>query len=297
MNKSMNNTIEHVWNDQNEAVQEKGYRLSRSSEGRLKTELTDGFSTKWAGKKWIALDQVDSTNDYAAKMAKQGAPHGTLVTAEYQHGGKGRRGRSWVMPKGSSIAASILVRPSLEPEKASMMTLVAGMAAAKGIRKITGLDVKLKWPNDGVIEGRKVSGTLTEMSMQQGTVDHIVIGTGINVNVTEFPEELKGIATSLALEKGSMVTRTEVLCAYVEEFEKLYEQFMTDRDMTGLQEEYQQLLVNCDRQVRVLEPGREYEGIARGIDKLGQLLVEKEDGSIIKVYAGEVSVRGIYQYV
>ena len=134
------------------------------------------------------------------------------------------------------------------------------------------------------------------MSMELGAIHYIVIGTGINANVTEFPEEIQDIATSLILEKGEKVDRAAIICAHMEAFEDFYDRFMEYGDMTLLRGDYQELLVNQNQQVRVLEPGNEYTGIARGIDELGQLLVEKEDGSMVKVYAGEVSVRGIYNY-
>ena len=280
-----------------EAVQNKGYRLCGYPDSISKTELESRMHTRWVGKNLICLDSVDSTNDYIKKLAEEGAPHGTLAVADYQSGGKGRRGRAWVTPHGSAIAMSILVRPQLAPEKASMMTLVAGMAVAKSVKEVTGLDVKIKWPNDVVIRGKKISGTLTEMSMELGAIHYIVIGTGINANVTEFPEEIQDIATSLILEKGEKVDRAAIICAHMEAFEDFYDRFMEYGDMTLLREDYQELLVNQNQQVRVLEPGNEYTGIARGIDELGQLLVEKEDGSMVKVYAGEVSVRGIYNYV
>lgn len=280
-----------------EAVQNKGYRLCGYPDSISKIELESRMHTKWAGRNLFCLDTVDSTNDYIKKLAEDGAPHGTLAVADYQSGGKGRRGRSWVTPHGTAIAMSILVRPTLAPEKASMMTLVAGMAVARSVKEVTGLDVKIKWPNDVVIDGKKISGTLTEMSMELGAIHYIVIGTGINANVTEFPDEIKDTATSLILEKGEKVDRAAIICAYMEAFEDFYDRFMEYGDMTLLREDYQELLVNQDKAVRVLEPGHEYTGIARGIDEMGQLLVEKEDGSIVKVYAGEVSVRGVYNYV
>lgn len=280
-----------------EAIQNKGYRLCGYPESISGTELESRLETKWIGKNLICLNEVDSTNDYLKKLAEEGAQHGTLVVSDYQSGGKGRRGRSWVTPHGTAVAMSILVRPKLAPDKASMMTLLAGMSVAKSVKKVTGLDVKIKWPNDVTVNGKKISGTLTEMSMELGAIHYIVIGTGINANVMEFPEEVKDIATSLAIEKGEKIDRAAIICAHMQAFEDYYERFMEYGDMRLLKDEYEEMLVNRNRQVRVLEPGNEYTGIARGIDELGQLLVEKEDGQIVKVYAGEVSVRGLYQYV
>lgn len=260
-------------------------------------ELGSRMQTKWAGGNLVYLEEVDSTNTYARKLAEDGALHGTLVVADYQNGGKGRRGRTWVMPPGKAIAMSLIVHPDIRPEKASMLTLVAGMAAAKAIRANTGLNAAIKWPNDIVIDGKKISGILTEMSAEMDGINYVVIGIGINANFTEFPEELKETATSLQLELGRPAERGALICAIMREFEVYYERFMETQSMEDLAAEYQQMLVNMNRQVRVLEPGNEYSGIARGIDGMGQLLVEKENGETVAVYAGEVSVRGIYNYV
>ncbi len=279
-----------------EAIQNKGYRLLTAPDTVSGAELKSRMETVWAGQELVYLDTVTSTNDYLKKLAEQGAPHGTLVVADYQSGGKGRRGRTWITPHGTTIAMSILLRPQIRPEKASMLTLVIGMAAAKAVCDVTGLDVKIKWPNDLVLHGKKLSGTLTEMSAEMEGIHYVVIGTGINANITELPEELKEIATSLQLELGYPVDRGAIICTCMRYFEKYYEKFIETQDMSLLGSEYQELLANMNREVRVLDPGGEYTGVARGIDELGQLLVEKEDGTVARVYAGEVSVRGIYQY-
>lgn len=279
-----------------EAVHNKGYRLVAAPDTVSGAELKSRMETRWAGRELVYLDTVDSTNDYVKKLAEQGAPHGTLAVADYQSGGKGRRGKIWITPHGTTIAMSILIRPQIRPEKASMLTLVIGMAAAMAVRDITSLDVKIKWPNDLVIHGKKLSGTLTEMSAEMEGIHYVVIGTGINANITEFPEELQEIASSLQIELGHPVDRGAIICASMKYFEEYYEKFIETEDMSLLKDGYQKLLANMEQQVRVLDPGNEYTGIARGIDDLGQLLVEREDGTVTRVYAGEVSVRGIYQY-
>lgn len=280
-----------------DAVKNKGYRLLESPDLITDVELGSRMDTNWAGGKLVYLDEVDSTNNYARKLAEDGVQHGTLVVADYQNGGKGRRGRTWVMPHRKAIAMSLIVRPDIRPEKASMMTLVTGMAVAEAIKKVTGLDTKIKWPNDIVINGKKISGILTEMSAEMDGINYVVIGIGINANFTEFPEELRETATSLQQQLGYPVDRGAIICMTMKIFEIYYERFMETQSMKGLAEEYQQMLANLDRQVRVLEPGNEYSGVARGIDETGQLLVEKENGETVAVYAGEVSVRGIYNYV
>lgn len=279
-----------------EAVQNKGYRLLNYPDTVSGAELRSRMRTAWAGKELIYLKTVDSTNNYAKKLAEEGAAHGTLVVADDQSSGKGRRGKNWLMPPGTTIAMSLVVRPQMRPERASMLTLIMGMAAARAVADVTGLNAQIKWPNDLVVGGRKLSGTLTEMSTELEGIHYVVIGTGINANITEFPQELRDIATSLQIELGRPIDRGAVICACMEAFEGYYDRFMQRQDMSLLQEEYQEFLANRDREVRVLEPGGAYSGVARGIDAFGQLLVEREDGSVEKVYAGEVSVRGIYQY-
>lgn len=278
------------------AVQNKGYRLIDCPDRITCEELISRMQTEWAGRRAVCLDTVDSTNNYAKKLAETGEAHGTLVAAEMQSGGRGRRGRSWVTPRGTAIAMSIIVRPQIRPEHASMLTLVMGAAAARAITQTTGLDVQIKWPNDLVVGGKKLSGTLTEMSAELERIHYVVIGTGINANITEFPEELHQTATSLQLELGKPVNRSELICACMKEFEKDYEKFIQRKDLSLLWDDYQAILVNRGREVRVLEPAGEYRGVARGIDELGRLLVERENGQMEKVFAGEVSVRGADRY-
>ena len=182
-----------------EAVRNRGYRLKESGDAYSQAELQSIMSSKWAGKNLLIFEKVDSTNNMLRTLAEQGAPEGTLVVAANQTAGKGRRGRSWSAPEGTSIAMSILLRPEFPPERASMLTLVMAMAIARGIREVTGLDAGIKWPNDIVADGKKLCGILTEMSTEMEYIRYVVIGIGINVSMKEFPEELKQKATSLEL--------------------------------------------------------------------------------------------------
>ena len=243
------------------------------------------------------FDELDSTNTKIKELAKGGAGHGTVVVADKQTAGKGRRGRTWESPEGTNLYFSILLRPTFATEKAPMLTLVMAYSAAKAIREQLHLDAMIKWPNDLVLSKKKICGILTEMTLDGTEIDYIVVGTGINVNLTEFPEELKNTATSLCMEKGETVDRKELLGNVLEEFWKQYERFLEVQDLSYFQKEYNEMLVNCGKEVCVLEPGKEYLATARGINELGELLVTKTDGSKAVVYAGEVSVRGIYGYV
>ena len=259
------------------------------------TTITDQIHTKWAGKTVHFARETDSTNLWIKRLAKEGAPEGTLALAEFQSAGRGRLGRSWEVPEGTSVMMSILLRPKFEPQYAPMLTLVMGMAVAKAVKKL-GFDVSIKWPNDVVVSHKKICGILTEMGVRDGKIDYAVIGVGINVNIREFPEEMADKATSLYLESGREFDRSQIPGLVMEAFEEYYEKFAATCDLSGLKEEYESILANYNQPVRVLakEP---YEGVARGITDGGELLVEKTDGTIVAVSAGEVTVRGLYSYV
>ena len=259
------------------------------------TTIADQIHTKWAGKTVHFARETDSTNLWIKRLAKEGAPEGTLALAEFQSAGRGRLGRSWEVPEGTSVMMSILLRPKFEPQYAPMLTLVMGMAVAKAVKKL-GFDVSIKWPNDVVVSHKKICGILTEMGVRDGKIDYAVIGVGINVNIKEFPEEMADKATSLYLESGREFDRSQIPGLVMEAFEEYYEKFAATCDLSGLKEEYESILANYNQPVRVLakEP---YEGVARGITDGGELLVEKTDGTIVAVSAGEVSVRGLYSYV
>ena len=259
------------------------------------TTIADQIHTKWAGKTVHFAREIDSTNLWIKRLAKEGAPEGTLALAEFQSAGRGRLGRSWEVPEGTSVMMSILLRPKFEPQYAPTLTLVMGMAVAKAVKNL-GFDVSIKWPNDVVVSHKKICGILTEMGVRDGKIDYAVIGVGINVNIREFPEEMADKATSLYLESGREFDRSQIPGLVMEAFEEYYEKFAATCDLSGLKEEYESILANYNQPVRVLakEP---YEGVARGITDGGELLVEKTDGTIVAVSAGEVSVRGLYSYV
>ena len=259
------------------------------------TTIADQIHTKWAGKTVHFARETDSTNLWIKRLAKEGASEGTLALAEFQSAGRGRLGRSWEVPEGTSVMMSILLRPKFEPQYAPTLTLVMGMAVAKAVKNL-GFDVSIKWPNDVVVSHKKICGILTEMGVRDGKIDYAVIGVGINVNIKEFPEEMADKATSLYLESGREFDRSQIPGLVMEAFEKYYEKFAATCDLSGLKEEYESILANYNQPVRVLakEP---YEGVARGITEGGELLVEKTDGTIVAVSAGEVSVRGLYSYV
>lgn len=279
-----------------EAVQNKGYHLLSAPDIMDKTELESIHATEWAGCEIYYFDSIDSTNTKAKELAEEGHPSGTLVVADRQTAGKGRRGRSWESPTGIGIFMTLMLKPEINPNNASMLTLVAAMATTRAIRRVTGVPAMIKWPNDIVMNGKKVCGILTEMSAQFDYINHIVIGIGINVHNEDFPEEIAKTASSLYLERGQHIHRASLIEAFLEEFEDVYAEYLKTEDMEGLQKEYDAMLVNRGRQVRVLDPKEPFEGKAMGITKKGELIVDTWESRKL-VSSGEVSVRGIYGYV
>lgn len=278
-----------------EAVSNKGYFLAESPDMLNAQELKSIRKTKWAGREIVYYDTADSTNMRAKHLAENGAIHGTLVVAGRQESGKGRRGRSWESPDRSGIFMTLLLRPDFSPGRAHMLTIVAAMAVAKAIRTQLSLPAQIKWPNDIVLNGKKVCGILTELSTEIDAIHYVIIGIGINVSNREFGDEIAGTATSLLLEGGGQVSRAGLIEAVWEQFELYYEKFAVRQDLSGIREEYGQYLVNRDRSVHVLDPKDPFFGTARGITEEGALIVEQE-GRIRLVSSGEVSVRGIYGY-
>lgn len=279
-----------------EAVQNRGYRLKSAPEVLSESELRSRIHTKWAGRNLHHLEATDSTNKDAMRYMEEGEPHGTLVTADTQSAGRGRRGRVWDSPEGRAIYMTIGMKPEFEPDKAPMLTLVMALSVAEAIGEQTGLEAQIKWPNDIVINCKKVCGILTEMNLESDYIRSVVTGVGINVNQQKMPEEIAETATSLFLEKGGMISRAAIIESVLRHFEHNYERFIQTLDLSALVPSYQDRLVNKDRKVRVLDPKGEYEGTARGIRSTGELIVELPNGTIQDVYAGEVSVRGYYGY-
>lgn len=279
-----------------EAVQNRGYRLAGMADVLNQDELESLRKTAWIGQEIYYFDVTDSTNIQAKRLAEEGSVHGTYVVADRQEAGRGRRGRGWDSPANSGIFMTLLLKPQFAPQKASMLTLVAAMAVTRAIRELFHLDVQIKWPNDIVLNGKKICGILTEMNSEIDTIHYVVVGIGINVTNEAFPPEIADTATSLFQESGKRIHRADLIEAIWEWFEVYYADFTDHEDLSGIREEYNSYLANRDRKVRVLDPKDPFDGVAKGIDAEGELLVETEQG-MEKVSSGEVSVRGIYGYV
>ncbi len=279
-----------------DAAQNKGYHLVSTPDILSEQELKSIRKTKWIGSEMAYFDVVDSTNTRAKQLAEEGAPDGTYVIAERQDAGKGRRGRGFDSPAGKGIWMTLILKPDIEPDHASMITLVTALAVSKAITDMTGKAAGIKWPNDIIMSGKKVCGILTEMSAQFDYVNHIVVGIGINVQNESFPKEIEAVATSLFMETGCHYNRAALVERIWEEFEHYYEIFRKTDDLSALVNEYNAHLVNMHQQVKVLDPKEPFEGKAMGITAKGELIVDTWESRKL-VSTGEVSVRGIYGYV
>lgn len=280
-----------------EAQQNKGYRLMAAPDLMTEAEIKSLMHTEWVAKEVLYFDTIDSTNTKAQELAEKGYQSGTLVVADKQESGKGRRGRSWVSPSGTGIFMTLMIKPDINPNNASMLTLVAALAVAKAITSVTGEEALIKWPNDIVVNGKKVCGILTEMNAQFDYINHIVVGIGINVHNESFPEEISQMASSLTIEAGGKrFHRAQIIAETMAYFEQYYDTFLKTQDLSALVREYDELLVNRNKSVRVLDPKEPFDGKAMGITPKGELIVDTWESRKL-VSSGEVSVRGIYGYV
>lgn len=280
-----------------EAQQNKGYRLMAAPDLMTEAEIKSLMHTDWVAKEVLYFDTIDSTNTKAQELAEKGYPSGTLVVADKQDSGKGRRGRSWVSPSGTGIFMTLMIKPDINPNNASMLTLVAALAVAKAITSVTGEEAMIKWPNDIVVNSKKVCGILTEMNAQFDYINNIVVGIGINVHNESFPEEISQMASSLMIEAGGKrFHRAQIIAETMLYFEQYYDTFLKTQDLSALVREYDELLVNRNKSVRVLDPKEPFDGKAMGITPKGELIVDTWESRKL-VSSGEVSVRGIYGYV
>lgn len=236
----------------------------------------------------LFLDETTSTNEIAKNYANDGCEDGFLVVTDNQTAGRGRLGRVWQCEKSAALCMSVVLKPDIMPYEAPQITLVAGIACAKAINKITGLDGRIKWPNDIIINGRKVTGILTEMSAEIERVKYVVVGIGVNINNEHFDDEIKDKATSVFIETGIRHKRSVFADEITNELISLYKIYC-EKGLSALVDEYNSLCINVGRYVKTV--GREeIEGKALGINEKGEILIETEHG-IKAVLSGEVSLR------
>jgi len=249
--------------------------------------ITSNLGTHFVGRRVIYYPSLTSTMEVAKQEAQLGAVEGTVVIADEQTAGKGRIKRAWLSPKGS-IALSVILYPSVADLPSLIM--LASLAVMHAIEAVTGLRSQIKWPNDVLINGKKVCGILIETSVRGSIVDYAIIGIGVNVNlrVSDFPEILS-IATSLSDELGRDVSRLRVIQRLLVEMERLY---LTLQAGGSIYEEWRDSLVTLGRRVRVKSGNTVYEGVAESVAGDGSLLLRHPNGNLSKIVAGDATLRG-----
>jgi len=275
-----------------EASTRKGYRLRGIPDLLLAHEIRDGLGTRVFGRQEIHyFRRTDSTNLRARELAAQGAPEGTLVVAEEQTQGKGRRQRSWFSPPQQGIYASLILRPLLPPTEAPRITLLTAVALADALLAQTPLSIRIKWPNDILVRGRKIAGILMEISTGMDAVDYIVVGFGLNVNIpaVDFPEEIRPRATSLLDEAGAPFARAPLLRRYLESFESYYDTFHS-QGFEPILRRWKALSEMQGCRIRVDMIDRQHVGEVAGFDQDGFLILRDDRGESIRIFSGDVTL-------
>jgi BirA family biotin operon repressor/biotin-[acetyl-CoA-carboxylase] ligase len=269
----------------------KGYLFKKASDKPLPNEIREGLETNILGRGEILyFETIDSTNKKASDLADGGAPEGTLVLSEAQTGGRGRKGRTWYSPPEGGIYISLILRPLVSPAEAPKFTLLTAVATAETVISLTRLNIHIKWPNDILINGKKLAGILTEMSTEMDAVNYIVVGLGLNVNTSAFPAEIRDIATSLLIETGESFPRVIL----IQEYLKRYEAYYGIYKKTGFDpviNRWKDLSNIIGKKVEVEVIGNRFIGKALDIDGDGALILKDNQGGIHRIISGDVALR------
>jgi BirA family biotin operon repressor/biotin-[acetyl-CoA-carboxylase] ligase len=274
-----------------DSLPSRGYRLLESPDLLIPEEIATGLRSKRIGADIICLGETGSTNEDAYKLAEDGAVEGTVVFADSQSRGKGRLGRRWESPQGVNLYCSVILRPPIPPVRAAQMTFLSSVAVARTIISTTSLNPSIKWPNDLIINNGKVAGLLNEMSGETEKINFIILGIGVNINMSsaQLPEGLRHPASSLFLESGRPVKRTDFAKGLLEELDRLYDSYL-NHGFAPVREEWLSLCNSIDREVMVDFQNQRIQGIAKGIDEEGALLLQPPEGKVERVLAGDVTV-------
>ena len=291
-----------------ESVSKKGYRLISVPDILNEHEIKQGLETSIIGHRIDCFKSVDSTNRYAKELAANGCVDGTVVAADSQTAGRGRLGRDWSSSDRKGIWMSVVLRPAIPPEEVQLITLAASVAVVTAIMNSTGVRTGIKWPNDIILDGKKVCGILTEMSCEMEQVNFLVVGLGINVSheLEDFPEDLRETVTSIKLwlednrnsseiEWSNCLNRSRLIKEILIELEKAYYQLKNGLN-TEIINQWKKYSVTLGKQVKIMAKGSEYIGTAIDITKDGKLVLILPDGARHEVLSGEVSVRGLLGY-
>lgn len=274
-----------------DAAPRKGYRLKKAADLIAADDIRARLNTRIIGRQGIiCLAQTDSTNSHAKRLAHEGAPEGTVVLAESQTSGRGRRGRSWFSPAGQSIYASIILRPAMAPSQTPQITLMTAVAVARALQKSTGLNATIKWPNDILISDKKIAGILTEITTEMDTVDYVVVGLGVNVNTTaaDMPPDIRSIATSVRIESGSRFSRINLLCTLLHHFESSYGTLQRD-GFKPIMAQWREMSDIIGQPVHVDVLDTRHTGIVEAVDDDGVLILKDDSGQRHRIFSGDVT--------
>jgi BirA family biotin operon repressor/biotin-[acetyl-CoA-carboxylase] ligase len=266
-----------------------GYQLEKLPDILMPSLVRAELPHAEIGHKIIHYFRTESTNNAALELDAQNGPHGTVVIAEEQTAGRGRLGREWYSEKSSGIYVSIILRPPLSPAAAPILTLLAGVAACHAVVSATGLSADIRWPNDLLVNGKKVCGILTEMKAEVDRLHMVVLGIGVNVNHGSMPEELSEIATSLALEGGRQYSRLQILAELLHHVERYYHMLLKEGNAAIVREWSTASSYSEGKRVRVKTGSDEYSGVTAGLDASGALKTRREDGRQELLVAGEIT--------
>ena len=267
------------------AVPHLGYHLVSSPDRLFPSEITRQLCTLFIGKKIYYFDNIASTMDAAAELALKGAPEGTLILAEAQNRGRGRLGRSWSSPKYKGIYLSLVLRPKILPSEAAILTLLSAVSVCEAIRDFCGLDARIKWPNDILINQKKAGGILTELNAEMDEIRFVVIGIGLNVNNDQ--KSLPDAATSLREQKNQIFNRVELLQGILRELEANY-LALKERGNGFIAEKWRGYALTLGKRIKVIQHRQHLEGEAVDIDDDGSLLVRKDSGVMARVTSGDI---------
>lgn len=276
-----------------ESISKRGYKLLSSPDLLTFEEISNSLNTKYIGKNIMYFQTIESTNNKAKELAND-LSNGTVIISEEQTLGRGRLGRVWTSPKYKGIWMSIVLKPDIDPQSVTMVTQIGAAAVVKTLSEL-GIRTYIKWPNDIILNGKKVCGILTEMSGEINKVNYIVMGIGINVNIDkeEFPEELKNIATSLSCEIGNTISRKEIVTNLLNNFEILYDEIIHKNSIESSIKICKENSILIGKEVRIIKRNEENFGKAINLSNTGELIVQYPDGSVEEVICGEVSIRGL----
>jgi BirA family biotin operon repressor/biotin-[acetyl-CoA-carboxylase] ligase len=267
-----------------------GYRLLDEPDALLADDLSARLGdTQVIGRDIQVFEQTTSTNDVAEKLARDGVKEGAVVFAESQTKGRGRLGRVWLSPTRKGLWFSVLLRPNLQPQETTQLTVISATALRRAFKSITGLTADIKWPNDLLVGGRKTAGILTELSAELDRVRHVILGIGVDVNqdAADFTPELRKTATSLKLESGAAVSRAELAVAILRELDADYARIRAGK-FSDVADEWEEACVTIGKDVTVHIGERHFRGHAESLDDGGALLVRTEHGHLERVIGGDV---------